>query len=518
MKKTHLSLRKVGSFSKMFLDYIEGEDALNEFYEWKPKIESFQSAITNKAFSPAKRKTLVDALERQYDGLTCVSKLSENIQSLSEARTFTVTTGHQLNIFTGPLYFLFKLITTINLSKKLKAHYPDYHFIPVYWMATEDHDFEEISYFNMFGRKYQWSTEQTGAVGRFDPSSLAEVLDQVRENVELFEKAYGQFETLADSVRFYVNELFGSEGLIVVDGDDRQLKAQFTPIMKDDILNKNAHQRVKQTNEELIDLGYKSQAFSRPINFFYLDDFRRRIISDGENFSVVDSDIKFTKQEILSEIDHYPERFSPNVIMRPVYQEVILPNIAYLGGPAEIIYWLQLKGVFDCYKMSFPVLMPRNFGMIVNQTTAKKVKKLGIANEQLFRSKQQLKADYLSRTSTYQSSLNDQKQSFSDLFESIKIKAELIDQSLGGYIDSEEVKAIKALAHIEKKLKKSLEKNHRTALTKIERIKDRLFPNGVLQERSENYLNFYFNNTALIQELLDEFEPFEFSFYLFWEE
>ncbi len=192
MKKTHLSLRKVGSFSKMFLDYIEGQDALKEFYEWKPKIESFQSAITNKAFSPAKRKTLVDALERQYDGLTCVSKLSENIQSLSEARTFTVTTGHQLNIFTGPLYFLFKLITTINLSKKLKAHYPDYHFIPVYWMATEDHDFEEISYFNMFGKKYQWTTEQTGAVGRFDPSSLAEVLDQVRENVELFEKAYGQ--------------------------------------------------------------------------------------------------------------------------------------------------------------------------------------------------------------------------------------------------------------------------------------------------------------------------------------
>ncbi|MGY8793095.1 MAG: bacillithiol biosynthesis protein BshC, partial [Gammaproteobacteria bacterium] len=266
MKRTHLSLRKAGSFSKMFLDYIEGQDALKEFYEWEPKIESFQSAITNKAFSPTKRKTLINALERQYDSLNCASKLSENIQSLSEARTFTVTTGHQLNIFTGPLYFLFKLITTINLSKKLKAHYPDYHFIPVYWMATEDHDFEEISSFNMFGKKYQWTTEQTGAVGRFDPSSLAEVLDHVRENVELFEKAYGRFKTLADSVRFYVNELFGSEGLMVVDGDDRQLKAQFAPIMKDDILHKNAYQRVKQTNEQLLDLGYKSQAFSRPIN------------------------------------------------------------------------------------------------------------------------------------------------------------------------------------------------------------------------------------------------------------
>ena len=518
MKKTHLSLRKTGSFSEMFLDYIEGHDALKEFYEWEPKIESFKSAITNKEFSTTKRKTLVKALNRQYDGLNCASKLSENIQSLLESNTFTITTGHQLNIFTGPLYFLFKLITTVNLSKKLKSHYPDYDFIPIYWMATEDHDFEEISYFNMFGKKYNWTTEQTGAVGRFDPSSLTEVLNQIDEKVELFEKAYGRFETLADSVRFYVNDLFGSEGLVVVDGDDCQLKSQFAPIMKDDILNQNANQKVKITNKELNNLGYKSQAFSRPINFFYLDDFRRRIIAEGENFRVLNSEIKFSKQEILSEVDLYPERFSPNVIMRPLYQENILPNIAYLGGPAEIIYWLQLKGVFDYYKMNFPILMPRNFGMIVNQNTAQKAKKLGISSWALFRSKQKLKAEYLSRTGVHQPSLNDQKQLFSELFKTIKIKAELIDQSFGGYISSEQVKGIKALEHIERKLKKALEKKHEIGLRQIEGIKDRLFPNGVLQERSENYLSFYFNNKDLIQNLLDQFDPFEFTFYLFWEE
>ena len=302
-----------------------------------------------------------------------VSILLENIQSLSESNTFTVTTGHQLNIFTGPIYFLFKLVTTINLSKKLKEYYPDFHFIPVYWMASEDHDFEEISYFNMFGEKYQWATGQTGAVGRFDPSSLADVLYQIDENVELFEKAYGRFHTLAGSVRFYVNELFGSEGLVVVDGDDSELKAQFATVTKDDILNQNAHQRVNETNKQLINLGYKLQASSRPINFFYLDDFRRRIICEGENFKVLGSKIKFSKQEILSEIEHYPERFSPNVIMRPLYQEMILPNLAYLGGPAEIIYWLQLKGVFDYYKIEFPIIMPRNFGMIIHQKIAKKI-------------------------------------------------------------------------------------------------------------------------------------------------
>ena len=120
----------------------------------------------------------------------------------------------------------------------------------------------------MFGNKYQWATKQTGAVGRFDPSSLADVINQINERVELFEKAYGGFQTLADSVRFYVNELFGSEGLVVVDGDDSQLKAQFAAVTKDDILNQNAHQRVNETNKQLIDLGYKLQAFSRPINFF----------------------------------------------------------------------------------------------------------------------------------------------------------------------------------------------------------------------------------------------------------
>ena len=518
MEKTHIPLRKVGSFSEMFLDYIEGKDALKEFYEREPKIESFKSAITKKAFSTKKRKILVEALNRQYNGLNCASILLENIQSLSQSNTFTVTTGHQLNIFTGPIYFLFKLVTTINLSKKLKAYYPDYHFIPVYWMASEDHDFEEISYFNMFGKKYQWATEQTGAVGRFDPSSLVEVLNQIDEKVELFEKAYGRFETLADSVRFYVNELFGSEGLIVVDGDDSQLKAQFANITKDDILNQNANQRVNDTNEQLSSLGYKLQAFSRPINFFYLDAFRRRIISEGENFRVLDSNIKFSKQEILSEIEYYPERFSPNVIMRPLYQEVILPNLAYLGGPAEIIYWLQLKGVFDYYKIEFPILMPRNFGMIIYQSIAKKIKKLGIVNEGLFRTKRQLKAEYLNRTSTNQSSLNDQKQSCIELFKIIKMKAELIDKSLVGYIGSEQAKAIKALEQIEKKLKKALEKKHEIALGQIEVIKDRLFPNGVLQERSENYLNFYFNKKEFILDLLDEFEPFEFSFNLFWEE
>ena len=145
--------------------------------------------------------------------------------------------------------------------------------------------------------------------------------------------------------------------------------------------------------------------------------------------------------------------------MRPLYQEMILPNLSYLGGPAEIIYWLQLKGVFEYYKIEFPIIMPRNFGMIIHQNIARKIKKLGIANEELFRSKEELKGEYLNRMSTHQSTLNDQKQLLTELFKTIKIKAELIDQSLVDYVGSEQSKALKALGHIEKKLKKASEKS-----------------------------------------------------------
>ena len=162
--------------------------------------------------------------------------------------------------------------------------------------------------------------------------------------------------------------------------------------------------------------------------------------------------------------------------------------------------------------------MPRNFGMIIHQNIAKKVKKLGISNEELFRSKVQLKGEYLNRMSIHESSLNDQKQSLSELFKTIKMKAELIDRSLVGYVGSEQAKALKALEHIEKKLKKALEKKHEVAFGQIEFVKDRLFPNGELQERSENYLSFYFNKIGLIKDLLDGFEPFEFSYNIFWEE
>ncbi len=355
------------------------------------------------------------------------------IEKLQESNTYTVTTGHQLNIFTGPLYFIYKIVSTINLAKQLKSQYPDQNFVPIYWMASEDHDFEEISHFLLFGKKYQWETSQTGAVGRMNPQELSAILEEMPEKPAIFEKAYLGQKTLAAAVRQYVHDLFGAEGLVVIDADDSRLKKIFAPIIKDDLIANKANELVESTTQSLADLGYKSQIFPREINFFYLKDhFRERIVKEGNHFEVLNQGIQFTEEELLAELEQYPERFSPNVVMRPLYQESILPNIAYLGGPAEVAYWMQLKGVFAHYQVAFPVLMPRNFALIINKTSAKKMQKLELTTTQIFQEFHELKHAYVTANADSSLDLGPQRDAIEKVFESLKSKAHQIDPTLEG--------------------------------------------------------------------------------------
>ena len=363
MQLDKIALADTHAFSPFFLDYVDQKETLTSYFNRYPLIENFKAQISEKsAFPSAHRDVLVAELQKQYKGLTVSKAVSENILLLKNPKTFTVTTGHQLNIFTGPLYFVMKIVTAINTCKQLKAKYPEYDFVPVYWMATEDHDYDEIKYFNLYGKKYVWETDQTGAVGRFNTKGLDALANEVPGDVTIFKEAYLKSKTLSQAVRHYVNELFGKEGLVALDGDDRSLKALFRDSMQKDIFNQEYKAVVDATNAGLEELGYKTQVFCRDINFFYLDNgVRSRIEKDGAGFKVVDTEISFSADDIKKLIQEEPEKFSPNVILRPLYEETILPNLAYIGGPAEVIYWLQLKEMFTRAGTPFPILMPRNF-------------------------------------------------------------------------------------------------------------------------------------------------------------
>ena len=365
MQTETIPLEETDCFSKTFTDYLAGKNELTSFYNQYPSIHSFNESIKSRKFTRQKRDTLCSIVASQYSNFTPSSTVSENIQSLKNANTFTITTGHQLNIFTGPLYFLYKIITAINTCKELKNKFPNYHFVPVYWMASEDHDFEEISYFHFEGKKISWETDQQGAVGRFDPKGLLEIARKLPAGASFFNDAYNE-SNLAGAVRKYVNYLFGDEGVVVLDGDEADLKKSLIPIIEDDLFHHNSEKLVSKSSDLLNKSGHKTQVTAREINFFYLDNgIRERIERTTQGFHVVDTTIKFTGKEIKKLIQEHPEKFSPNVILRPLYQEIVLPNLAYIGGPSEIIYWLQLKGVFDHFEVPYPFFMPRNFGLIL---------------------------------------------------------------------------------------------------------------------------------------------------------
>ncbi|MEY3646967.1 MAG: hypothetical protein RL127_1675 [Bacteroidota bacterium] len=346
-------LQRVPGFSKLLLDYLAGKPELKPLYGATPTLESFRAQIDQK--KSVNRKLLAEVLADQYQGITD----APDIACLGNENTFTVTTGHQLNLLTGPLYVIYKLVSTINLARKLQQAYPEFKFVPVYWMATEDHDWDEINHLHLFGKTYTCTSAQTGAVGRFHTEDLAEMLGQLPSGIPLFKDAYQSSQTLTEAVRKYIHALFGETGLVCIDADDARLKGLMNKVMEADVLQRAHQKSVADTDEKLVSLGYKPQIHAREINFFYMKgDLRERIEYSNGNYHVLNTDIRFSEETMTAEIANHPEHFSPNVVLRPLYQEIILPNLAYLGGPAEVGYWFQLKSVFDLHQVPFQLFQP----------------------------------------------------------------------------------------------------------------------------------------------------------------
>lgn len=525
MKATYIDYSDTGSFSKTLLAYLEKDENLTSFYNRPAELASFAAQIEEKK-NFAHRDLLTAELRKQYGDLLNISpEVAQNISLLAEENTYTITTGHQLNIFTGPLYFIFKIVTAIRLAKDLKAAYPRSNFVPVYWMATEDHDFAEINHTRVFGKKIEWETPAVSGTGRMSTADIDEAVKQycgtfglgpnAQKLTTIVEEAYRSGLNLAQATRVMVNSLFKSHGLVIIDADTAALKKPFIPYIKADVLEERSAEVVQNTSDSLSKLGFKTQVHARDINFFYLTDaFRERIVRlDDGRYEILHQDIYFTRSELEELIDRHPDRFSPNVIMRPLYQEVILPNLAYVGGGAEIVYWLQLKANFDQYGVEFPILIPRNSAIITDDKVVGKIFRLDLTLKSIFRPMETLKDDYVRRQTTHRLNLRDEMMEFNSIFAKLKLRAHKIDPTLGASTDAVKARLKKALNNLEKKLLKADKRNHTEALIQIERLKDYLFPGGGLQERTENFASLYVKyGDELVTELERHFNPLEFKF------
>ncbi len=524
-----IPFRNTNYFSPLICDYLEQSKPLETFYNRLPTLENFKNQIDEKAKSvrAKSRSVLVSSLISQYKNVAVSKATNQNIESLTNHNTFTVTTGHQLNLFTGPLYFFYKIISTINLCKQLKETYPEYHFVPVYWMATEDHDFEEINYFNFNGKKIQWTRSSSGAVGPLDLQGLDEVyevlanqLDHTQHAEDLkqwFKKAYLEHENLTDATRYLVNELFKDYGLVILDGNDKDLKHQFVPYMEDELVNQTSFKLVSETNQRINTSTYqqyKIQVNPREINLFYLkDEIRERIVEKEGKYSVYGTKISWNKDQLIKELHDFPERFSPNVILRPLYEEVVLPNLCYIGGGGELAYWLQLKSNFDANKVTFPILLFRNSVLLVNEKQKEKLQKLNLSFADLFLKQQDLITKITKQISEVDMDFTAQKKHLKQQFEHLYKIAEQTDKSFKGAVAAQERKQIKGLEHLEKRLLKAQKRKLNDVIERVVELQNELFPNQGLQERTANFSEFYFKyGRQIIPKLVKNLEPLKGEF------
>lgn len=501
-KATYQSYRSTGAFASIVLDYLDQKESLKQFYAFSPDADGIHQAIAQKKDAPINRSLLVKALQDQYLTLSASEKTKKNIECLKDTQTFTICTAHQPNLFTGHLYFIYKIVHAIKLADHLNKTTAGAYFVPVFYMGTEDADLQELGQVQLNGRHYQWLTDQQGAVGRMQvDKSLIQIIEQMEgqlavepfghDLVSTIRAIYTLGKTIEQATFELVNHLFADFGLVVLLPDRAMLKQQAQSMFRKELQEGFSQKAIQQTAAGF-PKEYGLQAKGRSINLFYLkDQLRQRIEATETGFTVVNTDIAFSPTAILKELEDFPERFSPNVILRPVFQELILPNVAFIGGGGELAYWLGLKPVFESAGVDFPVLLLRNSFLLLPHTTARQIEKLSFQSADFFKPLTVLEHELVNRDTQLSLSLEKEKSAIMAQYQIIKTLATKVDVSLQKHIESLQAGALKKIEAVEKKMLRAEKRKFEVQLKKIQRIRHQFFPHGMLQERVDNFSPFY---------------------------
>ena len=496
-----LPYQQTGYFSKLITDYLNRNEFLQHHYTHPVSYAGLEAAMQDRENFPTDRVLLVKILEAQYVSLTSSPAVRANLESLSLKTTFTITTAHQPAIFTGNLFFIYKILHVIKLADSLNKRFPAKHFVPVFYMGSEDADLDELGHIYLGKEKISWDTQQTGSVGRMSPAGLDRIIARIEGEfsgfshgaalVQLLKDCYLDADNIQQATFKLLHHLFGSYGLVILIPDNRQLKSTMRGIFKDDLTNHAPFEIIRKQVQD-ISQRYAVQANPREINLFYLkEDLRERIESANGQYTVHNTNIRFSADEMEKELSNYPERFSPNVILRGLFQATILPDIAFVGGGGEIAYWLEFKPLFQHYRVPLPVLILRNSFLLVKKNWLSRIEKIGLPTESLFISEEQMMATFVMKNSSRQIKLDKEIQALQSLYESVKKISGATDKTLEQHVEKLKTQAIEKLEELEKKILRAEKKNYQEVRNRVHEIREVLFPANNLQERIENFIPWY---------------------------
>lgn len=506
-----------GYFPAFYPRLFKRDSELQAIYPNAGVVADWDSVIkAREGFDPIIRKTLCNVLRRQYTITGCINeKALVNIEKLADDNAFTVTTGQQIHIFLGPLYLIYKALSTIHMAQELSNRYPGKQFVPIFWMATEDHDKEEIDHFELFGKTYKWDTPQQGPVGRFDTEGLAAMAKEIKglsrgdedfsRAIEVFEHAYSSYNNLADATRFLLDHFFGREGLVVLDADVPELKFFLKNAIRKDLFDNEVGPAIASASKKLKDLQIEPVIPARESNFFLLEEGHRRRLDRVEGgFALQNSDVIISREEIENKIEETPEIFSPNVALRPIYQETILPNLAYIGGPSELQYWLQLADIFAICGIKNPVLIPRHSFVILDGKFTSWQKNSGFERDEMWGSEDSLKElikQRLSESNALDGDTRELKNLLDKIYEKLyrQHNTELKNIKKSG---DDFLQALKKAEQLYADNLFSIPEN-RARLDKTLKFKRAFFDVDKPQERTTAFLQFHLTNTHFLDEIIE---------------
>lgn len=502
MKAVSFRFHELGRYSAFVRKLSEAPESLVALGYVRPEKAAFEKRIRflEENFNPEQRFRLRAQLNKQQSNLAWSEAQLQHLDWLSDSKTFVVSTAHQPSFLGGPAYIPVKIASSIALCRQLSEWFPTYRFVPVHWLGSEDHDFDELGKTQFLGQLMQWNAQAGGPVGRIALGDWEESRNQIEAS--LLHKPFGSWAlatlkqaflseyTLAQAMRVWLNELFSKEGLLVIDGDDAVLKQQFVPFMQREFRESMALPELQRGAHRFIDAGLEPPLFGREINLFHLTHERRdrlEPLSDGR-WKTKSGSLTLSREEGAQFVAETPLAWSPNAVLRPLYQEVILPEVAFVGGGAEIAYWTQLQETFTKAGLQQPLLVLRSSLGWVESSVWKKAERAGFEEAWLGRKFQSWEEEVL-KVSGLEAQLSIMEEVAGRMqaaYQQISGLVQEVDPTLTGAAEAERQKAMNGLEGLKAKLKKAHKQKQEVQLRQLKALYDKLFPNDKLQEREES--------------------------------
>ncbi len=401
-----LPFRQLPHQPKLFLEYLDHFEKVQSFYFHPPNMPAVTRAARKLDYPDERRAEISSILRRQNIALGAGAETLSNLDRL-EKGAVAVVSGQQVGLFSGPAYSVYKALTAIEIAEELT--HEGIPAVPVFWMATEDHDLDEVRHSTWFDQgklvRFEFPAgEETGRpVGRIPLGAQIERL--VQEAAEMIAnqgsdllaqylmESYRPEETYGSAFGKLFARLFAQHGLILMDPLDAGLHKIAAPLYQHalaerDVLNEKLLQRGKDLDHAGFDAQVKVTSRST-LMFHFSDGVRQVITASAGKFQAGEK--TWTREELVHETHIEPEEFSPNALFRPVVQDYLLPTAAYIAGPAEISYFAQSEVIYRHLLGRMPVMLPRPGFTLVDAKANKLLRRYGLTVEDVWAGSQGLR-------------------------------------------------------------------------------------------------------------------------------